>query len=66
MFADITTKRRPRARLLDLSALQHIRLSGQQMTIRERLPGELIIGVRSGGATQLARRSGGCPGLPVI
>ena len=35
--------------LFDLSALQKIRLSGQQMTILERLPGELIIGVHSEG-----------------
>ena len=35
--------------VFDLSALQKIRLSGQQMTILERLPGELIIGVRSEG-----------------
>ena len=33
--------------VFDLSALQAIRLSGRQMTIRERLPGELIIGVHS-------------------
>jgi uncharacterized iron-regulated membrane protein len=33
--------------LFDLSALQKLRLSGQQITIRERLPGELIIGVHS-------------------
>ena len=31
------------SRLLDLSALQKISLSGQRMTILERLPGELII-----------------------
>ena len=35
--------------VFDLSALQKIRLSGQQMTILERLPGELIVGVRSEG-----------------
>jgi len=44
--------------LLDLSRLQNIRLSGQQMTIRERLPGELIIGVLSGGATQWRNAQG--------
>ncbi len=35
--------------LFDFSALQKIRLSGQQMTILERLPGELIIGVQTEG-----------------
>jgi hypothetical protein len=35
--------------LFDLSTLRKLQLSGQQMTILERLPGELIIGVRSEG-----------------
>ena len=38
-------KAAPSNTLFDLAELQKIRLSGQQMTIRERLPGELIIGV---------------------
>lgn len=33
--------------LFDLSELQEIRLSGHQVMIRERLPGELIIGVQT-------------------
>ena len=37
------------SRLFDLSALQKISVSGQRMTILERLPGELIVGVRSEG-----------------
>jgi hypothetical protein len=54
------------SRLFDLSALQKISVSGQRMTILERLPGELIVGVRSEGVMSWRNAQGDALGLLVI